>query len=85
MLSMRTVERLRGGIIPLNVELSFFSRRIQSAFVYKHQLCDANSHEYENVDVGRLGVSSIHEYAEIGSITAENPSHAPQCREPKSN
>ncbi len=83
---MHTVENLSRGIVPVNVLLSvFLSRRIQSAFVYKHQGCDADSHEYAYVDVGRLDVSSIHEYAEIGSITAENPSHAPQCREPKSN
>ncbi len=63
----------------------FLSRRIQSAFVYKRQGQDADSHEYAYVDVGRLDVVSMHEYAEIGSIVAENPTHAPQYREPESN
>ncbi len=70
----------------MNVQLSnFLSRRIQSAFVYNHQGRDADPHEYAYVDVGRLDVSSMHEYAEMGSIIAENPSYAPQCREPEPN
>ncbi len=55
----------------------------------KYELLNGHDLIIENVkltiDVGRLGDSSIHEYAEIGSIVAENPSHALQCREPESN